>query len=85
MALVAYLSLFLKRGALPLGYVLSHVIGSVIMLPLMFLMFFAGARAWSTAIFTWGMPVFNAVIYLVASVVCYRLLMPRLECLAGES
>ena len=84
--LIAFLSLHLLRGALPLGFLISIGVSIVIQIFTTAIVFagggFGGA---SMMMLTIVSPIVIGVIHLVVSVILYRRGLARLEIVAGES
>jgi hypothetical protein len=85
--LVAYLSLFLKRGSLPLGYILAQVVtvlfSSLFMVGIMTINFIGRSGNFTSAV-TYLMPIGSSLLHLVVCWILLRRIRPRLEVLAGE-
>ena len=84
--IVAWLSLTMKRGALPLGYVIAQAFGmliSIASLALAALTSFASSSG-SMAYFALN-PLISGLTSLAAAFILHRRCLPRLETLAGEA
>ncbi|MEA3212916.1 MAG: hypothetical protein QOE70_5973 [Chthoniobacter sp.] len=85
--LVAWLSLLLKRGALPLAFILSQSVAVLVSFVAMAWVFTGGNRWTGSGLgILYGIiPVVTFGLYLGATIVLHRLIFRRLEALAGEN
>jgi len=83
--LIVFLSLYMLRGALPLGFVISIALSIVIQM-IMTAIILAGGGIGTASMFmlTIVVPIAAGIIHLVASVILYRRGLARLEIVAGE-